>query len=274
MDEWLHSKNDPLTATISAGGHKEVTIHCLSHCSQWVTGLQRIVAIVDVRWVLESQTALQIVLVEVHLRSNVFVLQNLLLLVEPTQFGMWVTPNCEFDAGIVAALGFSQSQNDRRNCRKIKINRHHLDFLRTVTAFWLFGGLSAKQLFFPLLKPWNKQKILFLWIILWSKINCSNSYKLFHKARCCWEAVSLLLYTTYRIRTRNSEENRLAHFSDFQHSFSIQHNCNSFALCTYLTALQCYTCYCTSPLLKVLLCFEKDKILFMGPFSCHAVSHL
>lgn len=93
-----------------------MTIHCLGDRSQRVAGLQSVVAVVDVRWVLKGQTALQIVLVEVHLSSNVLVLENLLLLVEPAQLWMGVTPNRELDAGIVALLGLSQSQDDWRNC--------------------------------------------------------------------------------------------------------------------------------------------------------------
>lgn len=95
-----------------------MTIHRLGDCSQRVAGLQSVVAVVDVCWVLEGQAALQVVLVEVHLGPNVVVLQNLLLLVEPAQLGMGVTPNRELDAGVVALLRLSQSQDDRRNCRK------------------------------------------------------------------------------------------------------------------------------------------------------------
>ena len=93
-----------------------MTIHCLGDCSQRVAGLKSVVAIVDVCWVLEGQTALQIVLVEVHVSSDVIVLENLLLLVEPAQLGMGVTPNRELNAGIMALLGLSQSQDDWRNC--------------------------------------------------------------------------------------------------------------------------------------------------------------
>lgn len=95
-----------------------MTIHRLGDRSQRVAGLQSVVAIVDVRWVLESQTALQIVLVEVHLSSDVLILEDLLLLVEPAQLGVRVTPNRELDAGIVTLLRFSQSQDDWRNCRE------------------------------------------------------------------------------------------------------------------------------------------------------------
>lgn len=95
-----------------------MTIHCLCDCSQWVAGLQSVVAIVDVRRGLEGQAALQIVLVEVHLSSNVVILLNLLLMVEPTQLRMWVTPHGELDAGVMALLGLSQSQDDWRNWEK------------------------------------------------------------------------------------------------------------------------------------------------------------
>ncbi len=70
------------------------------------------------RWVLKGQTALKIVLEEVHLSTDVAVLENLLLLVVPTQLGMGVAPNCKLDAGIMALLRFSQSQDHWRNCRK------------------------------------------------------------------------------------------------------------------------------------------------------------
>ena len=68
------------------------------------------------RWVLEGQTALQVVLVEVHVSSDVLILLNLLLFVEPAQLGVRVTTNREFNAGIKALLRLSQSQDDRRNC--------------------------------------------------------------------------------------------------------------------------------------------------------------
>lgn len=92
-----------------------MTVHCLCDCSQWVACLQSIVAIVDVCRGLEGQAALQIVLVEVHLSSNVVILLNFLLLVEPTQLRMWVAPHGELDAGVMALLGLSQSQDDWRN---------------------------------------------------------------------------------------------------------------------------------------------------------------
>lgn len=107
----------PLTF-IDIRSHEEVTVHCLCDCSQWVAGLQSVVAIVDVRRGLEGQAALQIVLVEVHLSSNVVILLNLLVLVEPTQLRMWVTPHGELDAGVMALLGLSQSQDDWRNWEK------------------------------------------------------------------------------------------------------------------------------------------------------------
>lgn len=110
-------KTDLLTFIINAGSHEEVTIHGLSDCSQRVAGLQSVVAIVDMCWVLEGQAAFKIILVEVHLSSDVVVLQDLLLLVEPAQLRMGVTPNRELDAGIVALFGLSQSQDDWRNCR-------------------------------------------------------------------------------------------------------------------------------------------------------------
>lgn len=155
-NEWLHSKNDALTLIIN-GGHEEVTIHCLGHCSQRVTGLQSVVAIVDVCWGLEGQTALQIVLVEVHLSSNVVVLQNLLLLVEPAQLGMGVTPNRELDAGIVAFLGLSQSQDDWRDCRETEKKSYNLhDILGILTLHPKHEGKSRIS------GPWVNQKFSFL----------------------------------------------------------------------------------------------------------------
>lgn len=97
-----------------------MTIHCLGDRSQRVACLQSVVAIVDMRWVLKGQAALQIVLVEVHLSSDVLILENLPLLVEPTQLGMGVASNCELDAGIVALLGLSQSQDNWRDCEEGK----------------------------------------------------------------------------------------------------------------------------------------------------------
>lgn len=70
------------------------------------------------RWVLEGQAALQIVLEEVHLGADVVILQDLLVIVEPTQLGVGVASNRELYAGIMALLGLSQSQDDRRNCRE------------------------------------------------------------------------------------------------------------------------------------------------------------
>lgn len=116
----------PLTF-IDIRSHEEVAVHCLCNSSQWVAGLQSVVAIVDVGRGLEGQAALQIVLVEVHLSSNVVILLNLLLLVEPTQLRMWVTPHGELDAGVMALLGLSQSQDDWRNwetSEKIKTALH------------------------------------------------------------------------------------------------------------------------------------------------------
>lgn len=95
---------------------EEVTIHRLGDRSQSVAGLQGIVAIVDVSWVLEGQTALEIVLVEVHFSPDVVIFNNFLLFVEPAQLGLGVTPNCEFNAGIKPLLRLSQSQDDWRNC--------------------------------------------------------------------------------------------------------------------------------------------------------------
>lgn len=66
---------------LTFGIREEVTIHWFGDCSQRVTGLQRVVAIVEVGRVLYGQAALQIVLVEVHLGSNVVILQDLLLVV-------------------------------------------------------------------------------------------------------------------------------------------------------------------------------------------------
>lgn len=95
---------------------EEVTIHRLGDRSQSVAGLQGIVAIVDVSWVLEGQTALEIVLVEVHFSPDVVIFNNFLLFVEPAQLGLGVTPNREFNAGIKPLLRLSQSQDDWRNC--------------------------------------------------------------------------------------------------------------------------------------------------------------
>lgn len=72
-------------------------------------------------WVLEGQAALQIVLEEVHLSADVVILQNLLVIVEPTQLRVRVASNRELYAGIMALLGLSQSQDDWRNCRERNI---------------------------------------------------------------------------------------------------------------------------------------------------------
>lgn len=98
--------------------NEEVTVDWFGHCSQTVTGLQGVVAIVNVRWVLEGQAALQIVLEEVHLGADVVILQDLLVIVEPAQLGVGVASNRELYAGIMALLGLSQSQDDWRNCRE------------------------------------------------------------------------------------------------------------------------------------------------------------
>lgn len=90
-------------------------VHRLCDRSQRVAGLQGVVAVVDVRGVLEGQAALQVVLVKVHLGPDVVVLLNLLLLVEPAQLGMGVPPHGELDAGVVALLGLGESQDDWRN---------------------------------------------------------------------------------------------------------------------------------------------------------------
>lgn len=97
--------------------HEEVTVDWFGHGSQTVTGLQGVVAVVDVCRVLEGQAALQIVLVEVHLSADVVVLQDLLMIVEPSQLRVGVASNRELDAGIVALLGLSQPQDHWGNCR-------------------------------------------------------------------------------------------------------------------------------------------------------------
>lgn len=134
-----------------------MTIHRLGHCSQRVTGLQSVVAVVDVCWGLEGQTALQIVLVEVHLSSNVVILQNLLLLVEPAQLGMGVTPNRELDAGIVALLWLSQSQDDWRDCREKEKKSYHLHNILGILA--LQPKHEGKS---RISDPWVNQKFSFL----------------------------------------------------------------------------------------------------------------
>lgn len=100
-----------------------MTVHRLCDCSQRVAGLQGVVAIVDVRRVLEVETALQVVLEVFHIGANVVVLLNLLLLVEPAQLGMGVAPHGELDAGVVPPLGLSQSQDDWRNWEEEKRKR-------------------------------------------------------------------------------------------------------------------------------------------------------
>lgn len=111
----LASTNDALTF-VDVWLDEEVTIHCLGDRSQGVAGLQSVVPIVDMCGVVESQTALQIVLVEVHLSSDVVTLDNLLLLVEPTEFWVRVPPNRELNAGVEALLRLGQSQDYWRNC--------------------------------------------------------------------------------------------------------------------------------------------------------------
>lgn len=97
-----------------------MTIHHLRDCPQRVFGLQSVVAVVNVCRVLEDQTALQIVLVGVRLGSDVIVQKNLLVLMEPAQLGLGVTPNGELDTSIMAFFRFGQSQDDRRNCSEEK----------------------------------------------------------------------------------------------------------------------------------------------------------
>lgn len=135
-----------------------MTVHCLCDCSQWVAGLQSIVAIVDVCRGLEGQAALQIVLVEVHLSSNVVILLNFLLLVEPTQLRMWVAPHGELNAGVMALLGLSQSQDDWRNWGKseeIKTALHRVQstaFVRHLTSLKIeekTQKLQASALWIP-----------------------------------------------------------------------------------------------------------------------------
>lgn len=100
-----------------------MAVHRLGDPSQRVAGLQGVVAVVDVGGVLEGETALQVVLVVVHLRADVFVLQDLLLLVEPAQLRVGVAPHGELDAGVMALLGLRQYQDDRRNWEEEKRKR-------------------------------------------------------------------------------------------------------------------------------------------------------
>lgn len=111
--------------------HEEVTVDWFGHCSQTVTGLQGVVAVVDVCRVLEGQAALQVVLVEVHLGADVVILQDLLVIVEPAQFRVGVAANRELDAGVMALLGFSQPQDHWRNCREGR---------RGVVQWWVSGS--------------------------------------------------------------------------------------------------------------------------------------
>lgn len=87
---------------------QEVTINRLRGPPQRVSGLQGVVAVVEVSRVPENQTALEGVLVKVHVCSDVLVLLDLLLLVEPAQFGVGVPADREFDAGVQPLLRLSQ----------------------------------------------------------------------------------------------------------------------------------------------------------------------
>lgn len=106
-----------VTLTFGDAGRRrqEVSVHGFGDGAQSVAGFQGVVAVVDVGGVLEGQAALQVVLVEVHLCPDVLVLQDLLLLVEPAQLGVGVTPYGELDAGVVTLLRLRQPHDDRRN---------------------------------------------------------------------------------------------------------------------------------------------------------------
>lgn len=110
----LPDRNNPLTIIIDFRGQEEVTVHRLGHCSQGIAGLQGVVAVVEVCRVPEAEAALQIVLIEIHVCFDVLILDDLLLLVEPTQLGVGVAAHRELDAGIVALLGLGQRQDDWR----------------------------------------------------------------------------------------------------------------------------------------------------------------
>lgn len=66
-------------------------------------------------WVLKSQAAFQVILVVCHLRADIFVLQDLAVLVEPAQCGMGKAPHGELDAGEMAIFRLIQLQNYWRN---------------------------------------------------------------------------------------------------------------------------------------------------------------
>lgn len=95
-----------------------MTINGLCDLPQGVAGLQSVIAVVDVCWILKDQAALQVVLVEFHLGPDVVVLNDLLLLEEPFQFGVRVASHCELDAGVETLLRLGQSQDDWGNCTK------------------------------------------------------------------------------------------------------------------------------------------------------------
>lgn len=52
----MYQESYPLTVNIR--GQEEVTVYCLGDCTQRVAGLQGVVAIVNVCWVLKGQTSL------------------------------------------------------------------------------------------------------------------------------------------------------------------------------------------------------------------------
>lgn len=66
-------------------------------------------------WVLKNQAAFQVILVVLHLRADIFALQDLTVLVEPAQCGMGKAPHGELNAGVMALFWFIQLQDYWRN---------------------------------------------------------------------------------------------------------------------------------------------------------------
>lgn len=93
-------------------------VHSFDSHAQEVAGLQRVIAIVVVCWVFEHEASLQVVLIDLHIWTNVIVGLDLLALIVPPQGGQGVRTNRENHACVVQFLRLLKLNDDGRDCRR------------------------------------------------------------------------------------------------------------------------------------------------------------
>lgn len=93
-------------------------VHSFDSHAQEVAGLQCVIAIVVVCWVSEHEASLQVVLIDVHLWTNICGRLDLLALIVPPQGGQGVRTHREDHACVVPLLRLLKLNDDRRDCRR------------------------------------------------------------------------------------------------------------------------------------------------------------